>query len=48
MTEEYEIIEEQDAGNEADVIQQCRRELLRLAVIGGLVVASVGQAMASF
>lgn len=48
MTEELEIIDEQEAENGNEIIQQCRREFVRLAMVGGLIVASVGSAMASF
>lgn len=48
MTEELEIIDDRDAESGNEIIQQCRREFFRLAVVGGLIVASVGSAMASF
>jgi hypothetical protein len=45
MIEQLEIVEETDCGADFEIISACRRQLMRLFVIGGGLVFGLGQAM---
>jgi hypothetical protein len=47
MKEELEVIEENEAGSDLEIIVRCRREIVRLAIFGGALVFGVNFAMAS-